>query len=313
MDKKVALIFPGQGAQYVGMGKDFYEAYSIVRESFEEASDLIGFNLSKLVFEGPPDELTLTKNSQIAIYVMSIALWRVVERQLPKIELAVAAGLSLGEYSALTASGRLSFKDGVRLVRARGEYMYEAGLKFPGTMAVVSGMKTEEVHAIVGLIKGVWLANLNCPGQVVISGTVEGIERATELLKERGAKRVLPLNVSGAFHSGLMDRAKERLREKIDGIELSKSPIDLVMNLPGDFVSENEIRQHMIGQLVAPVYWEKGVRKMEERGVRLFIEIGPGKTLGGINRKIGVDGKTIMIEKIEDLRALSRGAINGAT
>ncbi len=313
MDKKVAFIFPGQGAQYVGMGKDFYEAYSIVRETFEEANDLLGFNLSKLMFEGPADELTLTKNSQIAIYVMSVALWRVIKQELPEIEPSVVAGLSLGEYSALTASGRLAFKDGVRLVRARGEYMYEAGVKFPGTMAVALGMKPEEVHAIVDPIEGVWVANLNCPGQVVVSGTVAGIEKASALLKEKGAKRVLPLDVSGAFHSGLMDEAKDRLQEKIDEIELSESPIDLVMNVPGDFVSENEIRKNMIGQVVAPVYWEKGVRKIEERGVQLFIEIGPGKTLSGMNRKIGVNGKTIGIEKIEDLEALSKGAVNGVT
>lgn len=313
MDKKVAFIFPGQGAQYVGMGKDFYEAYSIVRETFEEANDLLGFNLSKLMFEGPADELTLTKNSQIAIYVMSVALWRVIKQELPEIEPSVVAGLSLGEYSALTASGRLAFKDGVRLVRARGEYMYEAGVKFPGTMAVALGMKPEEVHVIVDPIEGVWVANLNCPGQVVVSGTVAGIEKASALLKEKGAKRVLPLDVSGAFHSGLMDEAKDRLQEKIDEIELNESPIDLVMNVPGDFVSENEIRKNMIGQVVAPVYWEKGVRKIEERGVQLFIEIGPGKTLSGMNRKIGVNGITIGIEKIEDLEALSKGAVNGVT
>ncbi|MDN3508985.1 MAG: ACP S-malonyltransferase [Candidatus Neptunochlamydia sp.] len=313
MDKKVAFIFPGQGAQYVEMGKGFYETYSIVRETFEEANDLLGFNLSKLMFEGPADELILTKNSQIAIYVMSVALWRVVKQELPQIEPSVMAGLSLGEYSALTASGRLAFKDGVRLVRARGEYMYEAGVKFPGTMAVALGMKPEEVYAIVDPVEGVWVANLNCPGQVVVSGTVEGIEKASDLLKEKGAKRVLPLDVSGAFHSGLMGGAKERLQEKIDEIDLSESSIDLVMNLPGDFVSENEIRKNMIGQVVAPVYWEKGVRKMEECGIQLFIEIGPGKTLSGINRKIGVDGKTISIEKIEDLEALSQGAVNDVT
>ncbi|MCP5504784.1 MAG: ACP S-malonyltransferase [Chlamydiales bacterium] len=313
MDKKVAFIFPGQGAQYVGMGKDFYEAYSIVRETFEEANDLLGFDLSKLMFEGPADELTLTKSSQIAIYVMSVALWRVLKQELPEIEPSVVAGLSLGEYSALTVSGRLSFKDGVRLVRARGEYMYEAGVKSPGTMAVALGMKPEEVRTIVSPINGVWVANLNCPGQVVISGTVEGIEKASILLKEKGAKRVLPLDVSGAFHSGLMDEAKQRLQEKIDEIELRESSVGLVMNVPGDFVSESEIRKNMIEQVVAPVYWEKGVRKMEENGIELFIEIGPGKTLSGMNRKIGVNGKTLSMEKVEDLETLNQGVFHGVT
>lgn len=313
MDKKVAFIFPGQGAQYVGMGKDFFEAYSIVRETFEEANDLLGFDLSKLMFEGPADELTLTKSSQIAIYVMSVALWRVLKQELPEIEPSVVAGLSLGEYSALTVSGRLSFKDGVRLVRARGEYMYEAGVKSPGTMAVALGMKPEEVRTIVSPINGVWVANLNCPGQVVISGTVKGIEKASILLKEKGAKRVLPLDVSGAFHSGLMDEAKQRLQEKIDEIELRESSVGLVMNVPGDFVSESEIRKNMIEQVVAPVYWEKGVRKMEENGIELFIEIGPGKTLSGMNRKIGVNGKTLSMEKVEDLETLNQGVFHGVT
>lgn len=313
MDKKVAFIFPGQGAQYVGMGKDFYEAYSIVRETFEEANDLLGFDLSKLMFEGPADELTLTKSSQIAIYVMSVALWRVLKQELPEIEPSVVAGLSLGEYSALTVSGRLSFKDGVRLVRARGEYMYEAGVKSPGTMAVALGMKPEEVRTIVSPINGVWVANLNCPGQVVISGTVKGIEKASILLKEKGAKRVLPLDVSGSFHSGLMDEAKQRLQEKIDEIELRESSVGLVMNVPGDFVSESEIRKNMIEQVVAPVYWEKGVRKMEENGIELFIEIGPGKTLSGMNRKIGVNAKTLSMEKVEDLETLNQGVFHGVT
>lgn len=313
MGKKIAFIFPGQGAQYVGMGKDFYESFSIVRETFEEANDQLGFNLSNLIFEGPAEELTLTKNSQVAIYVMSVALWRVLKQELPEIQPSVVAGLSLGEYTALTASGRLSFKEGIDLVRARGEYMYEAGLKYPGTMAVALGMKIEEVSAVVEPIKGVWVANLNCPGQVVISGTVQGVETAGALLKEKGAKRVLPLDVSGAFHSGLMEEAKQRLKEKIDEVTLNEGTMDLVMNVPGDFVSEGNIRDNMVNQVVAPVYWEKGVRKMEEKGVQLFIEIGCGKTLSGMNRKIGIQGKTLSIEKVEDLEALSKGAVNDVT
>ncbi len=313
MDKKIAFIFPGQGAQYVGMGKDFYEAFSIVRETFEEADDRLGFSLSRLIFEGPAEELTLTKNSQIAIYVMSVALWRVLRQELPDIQPTTVAGLSLGEYTALTASDRLSFQEGIDLVRARGKYMYEAGIKHPGTMAVALGMKPDEVSAVVGPIEGVWVANLNCPGQVVISGTVEAVAKASTLLKEKGAKRVLPLDVSGAFHSGLMEEAKEKLKEKIDEVTLGESAIKLVMNVPGDFVSENEIHENMVQQVVAPVYWEKGVRKMEEKGVELFIEIGCGKTLSGMNRKIGVQGKTISIEKVEDLKTLSQGAVNGIT
>jgi [acyl-carrier-protein] S-malonyltransferase len=310
---KVAFIFPGQGAQYVGMGKDFYDSFKVARETFEEADERLGFPLSKLIFEGPADELTLTKNSQIAIYVMSVALWRVVKEEFPEIEPSVATGLSLGEYTALTASGRLSFEEGIDLVRARGIYMYEAGIKFPGTMAVVLGMTPEGVKEVVDLVEGVWVANLNCPGQVVISGTSLGVEKVGALLKEKGAKRILPLDVSGAFHSGLMEEAQIRLKEKIDEVALHMSDIDLVMNAPGDFVKEEEIRSYLTAQVVAPVYWEKGVRQMEEKGVELFIEIGPGKTLSGMNRKIGVKGKTISIEKVEDLEMIVQGASDGTT
>jgi len=310
MDKKIAFIFPGQGAQYVGMGKDFYEAFAIVRETFQEADELLGFSLTNLIFEGPSEELTQTKNSQVAIYVMSIALWRVLSEQMPDIAPTAVAGLSLGEYSALTASGRLSFRDGVKLVRARGLYMHEAGVKHPGTMAVCLGMAPDEVAEILEPVEGVWVANLNCPGQVVISGTVQGVSAAAALLKEKGAKRVLPLDVSGAFHSGLMEEAKDQLKEKIDTISLEKSSIDLVMNACGDYVSEEEIRGNMTRQVVAPVLWEKGIRAMEERGIECFIEIGCGKTLSGMLRKIGVKGETFSIEKVKDLETLHQGAVS---
>lgn len=304
-----AFIFPGQGAQYVGMGKDFYEAFPIARETFQEGDQRLGFKLSDLIFNGPADELTLTKNSQIAIYVMSVALWRVLKEQMPEIKPAVIAGLSLGEYTALTASGRLSFEDGISLVRSRGLYMYEAGTAHPGTMAVCLGMSLQQVQQEISSIDGVWIANLNCPGQVVISGTIEGIAKATALLKEKGAKRVLPLDVSGAFHSGLMEEAKLKLKEKIDSIALNTSDIRLVMNATGDFAREEEIRNNMIEQVTSPVLWEKGIHAMEENGINRFIEIGCGKTLSGMNRKIGVKGETFSLEKIEDLEKL--GAING--
>jgi len=310
VDKKVAFIFPGQGAQYVGMGKDFYEAFAVVRETFQEADELLGFSLTSLIFEGPSEELTKTKNSQIAIYVMSIALWRVLSEQMPDIAPTAVAGLSLGEYSALTASGRLSFKDGIELVRARGLYMHEAGIQYPGTMAVCLGMVPDEVAEILEPIEGAWVANLNCPGQVVISGTIQGVAAAATLLKEKGAKRVLPLEVSGAFHSGLMKEAKDQLKEKIDTISLEKSVVDLVMNACGDYVSEEKIQENMISQVVAPVLWEKGIRAMEEKGIDCFIEIGCGKTLSGMLRKIRVKGETFSIEKVEDLETLHQGAMS---
>ncbi|MCB1110256.1 MAG: ACP S-malonyltransferase [Chlamydiia bacterium] len=310
MDKKCAFLFPGQGAQYVGMGKDFYEAFSVVRETFQEADERLGFSLTQLIFEGPAEELTLTKNSQVAIYVVSVALCRALQQQMPELKPSVVAGLSLGEYTALTISGRLSFQEGIDLVRARGLYMHEAGINHPGTMAVCLGMKPEEVEEILGPVEGIWVANLNCPGQVVISGTIEGVAAASSLLKEKGAKRVLPLDVSGAFHSGLMEEAKEKLREKIETVTLENSPVELVMNVPGNYVAEEDIRKNMVQQVVSPVLWEKGVRAMEEREIECFIEIGCGKTLSGMLRKIGVKGEVFSIEKVEDLETIYQGAMS---
>ncbi|MCB1085259.1 MAG: ACP S-malonyltransferase [Chlamydiia bacterium] len=304
MDKKIAVIFPGQGAQYVGMGKDFYETFSTAKETFEEANQVLDFSLSDLCFNGPSEELTLTKNSQVAIYVMSIALWRVFKEQCPEIVSAVMAGLSLGEYTALTASGRLSFSEGIALVRARGLAMHESGERHPGTMAVCLGLEVAAVNEAIGSIDGVWVANLNCPGQVVISGSREGIEKSKTLLKEKGAKRVLPLDVSGAFHSGLMEEAQSALKEKINQIKLTPSQTALVMNVSGGYVTEEEIRECMVSQVVSPVQWEKGIRAMQEKGVSLFIEIGCGKTLAGMNRKIGIQGETLSLEKVEDLEKL---------
>lgn len=315
MDKKCAFIFPGQGAQYVGMGKDFYEAFPIAKETFEEADEILGFSLSKLIFEGPSQELTLTKNSQVAIYVVSIALWRVLKQQIPELTPFVCAGLSLGEYTALTASGRLSFEEGVSLVRARGLFMHEAGTHHPGTMAVCLGLEPAAVSAAAQPIEGVWVANLNCPGQVVISGTRAGIAEATTLLKEKGAKRVLPLEVSAAFHSGLMEEAQEKLAEKIEPVTLEESSVRFVNNVSGDFVEEKEIRKQLIEQVTAPVLWERGVRAMEKEGIDLYLEIGCAKTLAGMNKKIGAKGRTLSLEKVEDLASveemLSQGALNG--
>ena len=313
MDKKVAFIFPGQGTQYVGMGQDFSETFSIARETLEEGSDLIGYNLMNLLFKGPEERLKRTDYSQIAIYLVGLAIWRVVKQEFPDIQPSVVAGLSLGEYTALSASGRLSFQEGVDLVCARGRYMHEAGTKSCGTMVVVLGMEEDRVRATLKSIQGVWLANLNCPRQVVISGKVASVTKASLLLKQMGAKRIVPLNVSGAFHTELMVEAKKRLEEKIETIEIKESSIDLVMNVMGDFVSQDGIRENMVQQVVAPVYWEKGIRNMEKSGVNLFIEIGPGQTLSGMNRKIGVCGKTFSIGEVRDLDRLRRGVIDGFT
>ncbi len=295
MNKKRAFIFPGQGAQYVGMGKDFYDSFATARETFEEASDILSFDIAKLVFEGPESDLMLTKNSQAAIFVVSVAIFRSLEQK-PR----VCAGLSLGEYTALFASEKITFQECLPLVYARGQYMHEACEKTQGTMRVVLGLDKEAVSKV--LEENVWIANLNCPGQVVIAGRVADIEKATEALKAAGAKRILPLDVSGAFHTPLMEEAQRKLMPHLNAAKLRTSDIEFVMNVPGTFVqSLDEIRKNLIAQVASPTFWEKGVRAMLENGVENFVEIGPGKTLAGMNKKIGAP--CLSIEKLSDLEA----------
>jgi [acyl-carrier-protein] S-malonyltransferase len=298
---KKAFLFPGQGAQVVGMGKDFYDAFQIAKETFQEADDLLNMSLSKIIFEGPIDLLTQTKNSQLAIFVNSMAILRSVEKQLPDLRPDVCAGLSLGEYTALCASGRLSFKETLLLVRERAGLMNEACEKVPGTMAAVLGLSSDEIVAALQGLKGVWVANFNAPGQTVISGTKEGIAQAAVTLKEKGAKRVLPLSVHGAFHSGLMEKAQVGLKPILDLAPLQDSPVGFVMNVPGDFVQGIEkVRSNLQLQVTQSVKWEQGIFAMKRDGVEFFLEIGCGKTITGLNKKIGV-APSFSIEKINEL------------
>lgn len=303
--KKIAFIFPGQGAQVVGMGKDFADTFPQARLVFEEADDLLKRKLSKIIWEGPESDLTETKNSQAAIFVVSMALLSVIQQLFPEIEPASCAGLSLGEYSALTASKKLGFDQTLTLVDKRGQYMNDACNAVKGTMAVVMGLDAELVEEMVKPIRNLYIANLNCPGQVVISGTKEAIDAFTSIAKEKGAKRILPLAVHGAFHSGLMEMAERRLEPEIMEAPIQKSDISLVMNFSGDVVVEEQaIRHHLIKQITNPVRWEQGVRTMDARGVELFLEIGPGKTLTGMNKRIGVQGKSFSLEKVEEISLL---------
>ncbi|MCH9613959.1 MAG: Malonyl CoA-acyl carrier protein transacylase [Chlamydiia bacterium] len=298
---KRVILFPGQGAQYVGMGKDFYDQFAICRETFEEASEIIGYDLAKLVFEGPAETLMLTKHSQIAIFVTSMAIWRAVISQFPDLEYQMTAGLSLGEYTALVAAGYLSFAEGVRLVQLRGELMHQASTDHPGTMAVVLGLEVGVIEEEISSLD-CYVANLNCPGQVVISGSIDAIDSASTKLKERGARRVLPLGVSGAFHSPLMKSAQDGLAPKIRETNFHPSSIKTIMNVPGDLVeSTQKMKDFLIEQVAAPTYWEKGIRNMLEMGVQDALEIGPGKTLTGMNKKIGASASNI--QKLEDLDA----------
>ncbi len=305
--KKIAFLFPGQGAQYPGMGKDFVENFEEARLTFEEADEILSRNLSSIILNGPEEVLTETKNSQAGIYVNSMAVLRVLYKQFPELKPSICAGLSLGEYTALTASERLAFQEGLRLVQSRGQFMNEACESAKGSMAVVLGLDAEIVENLVkeiGLFNELWVANFNCPGQVVLSGTLKGIEIGSKKALERGAKRVLPLQVHGAFHSGLMKEAEIKLADPIKNARLKESSIQLVMNVTGDFATDpDEIRENLIRQVTGSVRWEQGMKKMAEGGVDLYVEIGCGKALSGFNRKMNLT-PTLSVEKVSDLEML---------
>lgn len=306
--KNVAFLFPGQGAQYPGMGKDFYDAFPIAKQTFEEADDLLKRKLSTIIFEGPGALLTETKNSQLGIYVVSIAIWRVLSGLFPDLKPHVCSGLSLGEYTALTASGRLPFRKGIELVSQRGQFMNDACEATPGAMAVILGLNGDAVERIVtetNLPNDLWAANFNCPGQVVISGTPKGIEIGSAAAKAAGAKRVIGLQVHGAFHSGLMQPAGERLAPYIEAATFEDSPCDIVMNVPGDYVKDTtSLRSNLIKQVTHSVRWEQGVRAMMERGVDMYLEIGCGTVLAGFNKKIGATAPCVSVETTGDIKSL---------
>lgn len=302
--KKIAFLFPGQGAQYVGMGKDFADSFAVAREVFQEADDILNERLSKIIFEGPAETLTETRYSQTAIFVMSMALVRTVQQQMPETVPSVCTGLSLGEYTALCASGRLGFADTLLLVKERARLMNEACERVPGTMAAVLGLDAAGIEAAVKGLEGVWVANYNAPGQTVISGTKAGIERAAEALKERGAKRVLALTVHGAFHSGLMQSAQEGLKGAIERAPIADSSIEFVMNVPGAFAkSVAEVRNNLVRQVTQPVRWEQGIEAMKASGVDFYLEVGCGKTLTGLNRKMGLSS-LFAVDKVADLEGM---------
>jgi len=305
--KKFAYLFPGQGAQYVGMGKDFSDMYAISRETFEEADEILQFRLSKIIIDGPEETLIQTKHSQLAIFVGSIAIMRATMQQIPDLRPSVCGGLSLGEYTALYASGRLGFQETLLLVRERANLMNDACDRTAGTMAAVLGMSAAEVDDALKGCAGVWVANYNCPGQTVISGTKEGVERGSVALKARGAKRVIPLTVHGAFHSPLMQTAEDALAPLIAAAPIRESSVGLVMNAPGALIdSVADIKRFLTAQVTQSVRWEQGVVAMQTKGIDLYLEIGCGKTLSGMNRKIGVTGMTLSVDKLGDLDEVAK-------
>ena len=295
---KIAFIFPGQGAQACGMGQDFYEQTETGKRIFDKATELMGFSMPQLCFE-ENDRLDITEYTQAAMVTASIAMMRVLEEN--GINPDVAAGLSLGEYCALAAAGVMSDEDAIRTVRQRGILMQEAVPVGEGAMAAILALDAAAIEEVTGAMEGVWIANYNCPGQIVISGEKAAVEEACEKLKAAGAKRAVMLNVSGPFHSGMLADAGEKLGEVLSQVELHEPQIPYVANVTAQYVkSAAEVKELLTRQVSSSVRWQS-VEAMIADGVDTFIEIGPGKTLAGFMRKISRDVKTLNVEKLEDI------------
>ncbi len=296
---KIAFIFPGQGAQACGMGQDFYEQTETGKRIFDKATELMGFSMPQLCFE-ENDRLDITEYTQAAMVTASIAMMRVLEEN--GIKPDVAAGLSLGEYCALAAAGVMSDEDAIRTVRQRGILMQEAVPVGEGAMAAILALDAAVIEEVTGAMEGVWIANYNCPGQIVISGEKAAVEEACEKLKAAGAKRAVMLNVSGPFHSGMLTAAGEKLGQVLSRVELHEPRIPYVANVTAQYVkSAGEVKELLTRQVSSSVRWQQSVEAMIGDGVDTFIEIGPGKTLAGFMRKISRDVKTLNVEKLEDI------------
>ncbi|SFC06339.1 [acyl-carrier-protein] S-malonyltransferase [Bacillus sp. OV322] len=302
---KIAFVFPGQGSQIVGMGQDLFEKDEQAKKIFQKADEALSAPLSRLIFNGPQEELTLTVNAQPALVTTSYALFQALSEA--GIKPDYTAGHSLGEYSALAASGAISFEDAVTSVRRRGEFMEDAVPNGTGSMAAILGMERGLLSEVTAEIssKGepVQLANINCPGQIVISGSAEGVRLAGELAKEKGAKRAIPLVVSGPFHSELMKPAAARLQEVLDSISVQDAAVPVISNVTAQPIHRpEEIKEKLIEQLYSPVLWEDSVNTLLSLGVDTFVEVGPGKVLSGLIKKIDRKASVYSVSDQESLQ-----------
>lgn len=295
---KIAFIFPGQGSQYAGMAKEFIEQFDESKEVFETASAVLGYDLAQLCLNGPLDKLNLTENTQPALLAAGIAILRPLERR--GLTATAAAGHSLGEYTAITAADGFDLKDALALVQKRGRYMQEAAPAGTGLMAAVLGMERQDVEKTCheasknGIVAP---ANYNSPGQIVIAGEKKAVEKAMELAKARGAKKVIPLAVSVPSHCAMMKQAGEKLAKELEKVTINDLRIPIVNNADAKFLrTASELRQSLIKQISAPLYWEDSINNMVADGYDMFIEIGPGKVLSGLVKRIAKDAKVLNVE-----------------
>lgn len=304
---KIAFVFPGQGAQKVGMAKDVYDALPQAAELFKTADEVLGFSISELAFEGPEEQLKQTANTQPALLTASIALFEALKSK--NITPDYVAGHSLGEYSALVAANALDFDQAVAIVRARGQYMEQAVPSGQGAMAAVLGAEREPLAALCAEIsatgQAVELANVNCPGQIVVSGSVEGVNAVAARVKEIGGKRAIMLEVSGPFHSSLMKSAADQLSERLQTVSFRDATVPVVANVTAKTVTQgSDIQALLVEQVYSPVLWEDSVRFLIHEGVDTFIEIGPGNVLTGLIKKIDKNVRLINISSLESIEAL---------
>lgn len=304
--ERIALLFPGQGSQRVGMAADLFDSSAEVREIYERASEAIDVDLASISFEGPEEELTKTVNAQPALLVASVSALALLTKR--GLEPWAAAGHSLGEYSALVAARSMSLEDAVRAVRERGRLMYEAGLERPGTMAAVIGLGEDDLERVLKEARGsgvVQIANLNSPTQIVISGEVAAVGKAMDIAAQRGANRVVALKVSGAFHSELLLSARDGMEEVLAGVAIETPRCVFVANVTGGALSDpSEIRANLVKQIVSPVRWVDCVRALRNRKASLMVEVGPGNVLRGLVRKIEPDARTMGAGSLQEIDKL---------
>lgn len=296
---KIAFVFPGQGAQKAGMGKDFYDTYDTAKQVFDSVSEWLSMDMKELCFE-ENDRLDLTEYTQAALITTCLAMAKVIEEK--GLYPDVTAGLSLGEYCAIETAGGMTLKDAVTTVRKRGILMEQAVPAGLGSMAAVLGMNAEDIEKVTDAIEGADIANYNCPGQIVITGGKAAVAEASDKLKEAGAKRVLPLNVSGPFHSKMLTEAGEELGKVLENIEISPLKIPYVTNVTAQYVGDSsETKALLAKQISSSVRWQQSVENMIAQGVDTFVEIGPGRTLAGFIRKIDRNVKVYNIQTVEDV------------